>query len=88
MASSRAFHLTSRVNDTHGSPTCFHLPSGKCGLIVPICLIRELRVLRKWLHGRLTVVQVWGQIVFLGVGKSNNVIILKDYIQICGKYAH
>lgn len=55
----RAFHLTPRVTDTHCSPTCFHLPSSKCGPIVLIllqggkremCLICEQCVLRKWLN--------------------------------------
>lgn len=50
MTSSWAFHLTSRVNDTHGSPTCFHLSSCRRRLIVLICLICELRALRKWLN--------------------------------------
>lgn len=38
MTSYWAFHLTSRVNDTHGSPTCFHLSGSKCRLIMLIWL--------------------------------------------------
>ena len=57
--STRAIHLISRANDAHGSPTCSHLSSNKCRLMVLVCLrgekretclICELSVLREWLN--------------------------------------